>query len=310
MQFSEPGTGIYGGQLGPVGELPSILPWAEAVDMIGDTSLHEVVLGVAVDDQPVTVNLSTESPHVLVSAPTGAGKSAIARNIAAQRLIKGDMVVFLDIKMHSHRWARDLAPCVHYAKSLPDIGRSLVDLGRELHRRNAIVDAFDGDVQDAPVGPPITVVFEEMNSTLQALRDLEKGLPAGSYTGSQAYRDLVFMGRAVKIRLVVFAQLGTYRAMGGSEIVENFAYRILVGYSPQAWKWLAADCGRPRTAPEEKGRGILAAGGKATEVQLVLLEEVDATALVLASAGGRRLARQLSGSQRATPQQWRTAITS
>lgn len=308
MQFSAPGAGAYGGLMGPQGDLPSILPWGESLDLIDATTANEVLLGVSVGDKPVTVDLDTESPHIVVSAPTGAGKSTIARSIATQRLIKGDMCVFLDVKMHSHRWARNLAPNVHYAKTLPDVGSTLVDLGRELHRRNAIVDAFDGPVELAPVGPPITVVFEEMNATLEALKDLERGLPPGTYTGAKAYQDIAFMGRAVRIRLVVFANLATFRAMGGSAILENFAYRLMIQYSPQAWKWLASDCGRPRTAPPEKGRGILAAKGKASEVQLLLIGEEEATAAALAAPSARRLARELSGGRRA-PAQWRAAIT-
>jgi hypothetical protein len=302
------GTNPYSGVSTPQKSFPSVLPWNEATDWIEEAGPAGVLLGVVDTGSPLTVDLDAESPHILVSAPTNRGKSAIARSVAVQRLRQGDLVVVLDIKRHSHRWAKRLEPNVHYAKSAQDIGGALVNLGRELHRRNMIVDEFDGPLKDAPVGPRIIVIFEEMNATVRSLKELDKRLPAGSYTAQQGLEDVSFMGRAVKIHLVSFAQLASYRASGGSEIIENYGTRILVGHSPQAWKWLASDCGRPVTAPEEVGRGIVCQGGKARETQLLWLPEEDAESVVLRSVPAQRRARQLSGSRRNLPPAWREAI--
>lgn len=304
-----PGTaGPYSGAALPTPHLPSVLPWGEATDLVDACRPSEVFLGIADDGQPVTCDLDSESPHVLVSGGTGSGKSGIARSVAVQRLSRGDRVVFLDIKLHSHRWAKRLAPNVHYAAAVPDIGGTLVELGRELHRRNQIVDAWDGPVETAPVGPRIVVVFEEVNATMRQLAELDRSLPKGQYLGLDGFRDVMFMGRAVKIHLIAFAQLATFKAMGGSEIVENFAHRVLIRYSPKAWAWLASDCGRARTAPAETGRGIVCQAGKAKETQLVWVTEEEATASVLASIPAQRVARELSGSTRRLPPVWRAAI--
>src|SRR4029450_1580452 len=91
-----------------------------------------------------------------------------------QRLAQGDLVVILDRKMHSHMWARGLSPNVWYADDTPSIGAALVNLGRELARRNQVVLAHGGDEADAAVGPRIIVVFEETNATLGQLKSLDK----------------------------------------------------------------------------------------------------------------------------------------
>lgn len=305
------GTNPYAGVSSPQKGFPSVLPLNEATDWIEGTGPSGVLLGVDSLGEPIRVDLDSESPHILVSAPTGRGKSAIARSVAVQRLAQGDIVVFLDVKRHSHRWAQRLAPNVIYAKSVQDIGGTLVNVGRELHRRNHIVDDFDHDrpVSEAPVGPRIIVVFEEMNATMKSLLALDKRLPEGSYTAHQGLEDVSFMGRAVKIHLVSFAQLASYRASGGSEVIENYGTRILVGHSPQAWRYLASDCGKPITAPEEHGRGIVCQGGKARESQLLWVPENEAVQYVTSSLPAQRRARKLSAGS-PVPDVWKRQITS
>jgi hypothetical protein len=302
------GTNPYKGVSTPTNDFPSVLPLSEATDWIEGLAPAAVLLGADGTGQPVTVDLDAESPHILVSAPTGRGKSAVARSVAIQRLSQGDVAVFLDIKRHSHRWAQKLSPNVHYAKDAQDIGGALVSLGKEVHRRNVIADEFDGPLSLAPVGPRIMVVFEEMNATMAALKALDKRLGEGDYTASQGLQDTSFMGRAVKVHLLSFAQMGTYKASGGPEVIEGYGTRILIGHSPQAWRYLASDCGRVMTAPEESGRGVVCYGGKAREAQLLWVPEESATDYVTASVPAQRRARELSGSRRALPEIWRPAV--
>lgn len=308
MQFLN-STNPYAGVSTPQKDFPSILPWSEATDWIQSAGPSTIVLGVDSIGEPITVDLDSESPHILISAPTGRGKSAVARSIGVQRLASGDLLVILDVKRHSHRWAKDLAPVVHYVKDAQDIGGALVALGQEVHRRNVIVDNWEGTVESAPVGPRIIVLFEEQNATMGQLKALDKRLPDGAYTAAQGLMDISFMGRAVRVHLVSFAQMASYRATGGAEIVENYGTKILIGHSPQTWRWLAQDCGKAMVAPEEKGRGIICQSGKARESQLLWLPETDAQSIVLGAIPAQRLARELSGSRRALPEIWRAQLT-
>jgi hypothetical protein len=302
------GPGPYSGASTPQSDFPSILPLNEATDFLAECPESSVLLGVDGKRSPLNVDLEADSPHILVSASTGAGKSAVARSVAVQRLSRGDLVVVLDIKRHSHRWAKSLAPLVHYAPDVPTIGDALVNLGREVHRRNQVVDEWTGPLEDAPVGPPITVVFEEMNATTSRLREIDRRRPQGGYRALDALGDISFMGRAVKVRLVSMAQMATYRASGGSEVIECYGTRVLINYSPKAWRYLAEDCGRPVPAPAEVGRGMVCRGTKAVETQFLWVPEEVASETVTASVPAQRLVRQLAGSRRNLPPVWRTAI--
>lgn len=266
-----------------------------------------VMLGADAPGDRVCVDLDSESPHILVNASTGAGKSAVARSLAVQRLVQGDVVVILDRKMHSHRWARQLAPVVHYADTVPSIAETLFNLGKELHRRNMLVRDFQGPVESAPVGPRVVVMFEEMSATLGQLKDLDRRIRP-DYSAFDAMSDVLLMGRAVRMHMVGFAQLASYRSGMTQDLLENFGTRVLMNYSDKAWKWLAADCGTYRVAPAEVGRGMVCRAGRATETQLVWVDEPTASARVLTAAPAQRRARSIAGGVRNLSPVWRTQL--
>lgn len=272
-----------------------------------ESTPSNIVLGIG-SEGPVTVDLDSESPHVLVNAPTGKGKSAVARSIAVQRLTQGDLVIILDVKMHSHRWARALAPNAFYADTDAAVGAALVNLGYELHRRNQVVRDHVGDVADADVGPRVIVIFEETNATLTHLRELDKTVASGGYRALDAFRDLMFMGRAVRMHVVAFAQLASYRSGLTADLIENFGTKVLIGASSKAWKWLVPECGAYRATPEVKGRSLVCHVNRATETQLLWVPEEDAQGCVLAAPLAQRRARELAGPRVRLPEPWRQAI--
>jgi hypothetical protein len=294
----------YSGLGGTSADIPGVF------DLPLETGVPEssVLLG-AGSDGLVSVDLKDESPHVLVNAPTGLGKSVLARSFAVQRLELGDLVVMLDKKMHSHRWARRLEPLVHYADTTPSIGAAWVNLGRELHRRNQVVRDWVGSPESAPVGPRVVVVFEETNATLTELAALDKTVPTGGYRALDAFRDVVFMGRAVGMHVIAFAQLASYRSGLSADILENFGTKVLIGASPKAWKWLVPECGAFRMTEEVKGRALVCRGSRVTETQLAWIPEEASSDRVLLALPAQRRARELvGGNRRRLSSDWREAI--
>ena len=93
-----------------------------------------MLLGITRANKPVTANLDSETPHILASMATGAGKSYFARNVAAQILNRGDRVVVLDLKRTSQKWMKD-HPHVRYLRDVQDIHDELIYIGEEIMRR-------------------------------------------------------------------------------------------------------------------------------------------------------------------------------
>ncbi|MFD8117071.1 P-loop NTPase family protein [Streptomyces microflavus] len=279
-------TGLYSGLATPTAQLhfPDLFDRDAARELIESAFESAPLLGVDGEGNPIAVDLDSDSPHVLVSAASGGGKSVILRSIASQVMGNGGKAVFLDLKRHSHRWAKNL-PNAAYAQTLPEIGNALISIGAEVHRRNEVVEQFAGPIEEAPVGERLVVVFEELNATMSQLKALDRRLPRGSYTALDAFRDIMFMGRAAKVHVVAVAQYATAEALGGGDIRENFSTRILARYTKQAWTMLAYDCGLPQAAPEETGRGMVCRGGKARQTQFLYLTEEEAAEI---ARGGYR----------------------
>lgn len=261
---------------------PSSAPFTDpgVRDRVRAASESAPLIGLGHRGSSVSVDLDAESPHILVSAGTGGGKSTILRTIFAQLLHHGAEGVVLDIKRHSHKWVRGV-PGVEYCREIEDIHAALIRLGEEGRRRNRVADEWDGDESAAPVGPRMTVLIEEANATIGRLKrhwqatrtkDDPKESPA-----VDALAEVLFMGRAVRMHVLLVAQSATAAALGGPEMRENFATRILARYSQNAWRMLAPEIAPPRS-PRHIGRAQVVLGGTAHETQVVYMEPDDARA--------------------------------
>ncbi|WP_217243175.1 helicase HerA domain-containing protein [Streptomyces sp. AC555_RSS877] len=86
------------------------------------------VIKIGTGSRVVSVDLDAESPHILVNASTGGGKSVTLRCIACPMLRHGSLVFVLDTKRISHPWANGL-PGVTYCRDIADIHDALIELG-------------------------------------------------------------------------------------------------------------------------------------------------------------------------------------
>lgn len=240
----------------------------------------EIFFGLGPTRQHVVVSLHEDSPHIAVSAGSGAGKSVLAQLAAVQVLSRGGYVVILDRK-GSHRWARNL-PGVTYCRTADQMHDELIRLARLADQRNN--QAFD-EHEDWDPGPRVLVICEELNATLSQLTDYwadirEKGDPKVS-PAIKSLRELLFMGRSAKIHVLAIAQMLTARAIGGPEARENFGIRCLARYSANAWKMLVPEAAL-RRASRTLGRWQVVVAGVATETQVCYLTPAQARKLARA----------------------------
>ncbi len=256
---------------------PDVLDFEKAFRLINDTPEGSSFLGVDGSFKPITVSLDSDSPHVLIVASTGGGKSTVVRSILAPAIAKGALGVILDVKQCSHRWAYG-ADKIGYAMTLPEIGNALVELGREVHRRNQIIRDWPGSVETAPVGPRIVVAFEETNATMTQLKELDKRVSKGAYKATEALNDVLLLGRAAKVHMAAVMQFPDFRILPQA-MVEQFNARIMIRYTKNAWTKIAWDAGLPQAAPTHDGRGMVVWGGKAREGQLLTLTEQECRAM-------------------------------
>ncbi len=259
------------------------------------------LIGLSHRDKRVAVDLDAESPHILVSASTGGGKSVILRTVFAQLLHRGALGVVLDFKRHSHKWVRGV-PGVDYHRDIADIHDALIALGEEGHRRNIIVDDWEGeDDRDAPVGPRLVILLEEANATIAKLKKYwaatrQKDDPKSS-PALDALGEILYMGRAVRIHVLMVAQSATANALGGPEMRECFSTRILARYTQNAWRMLVPEVFPIPKSSRHVGRAQVVLGGVAQETQVIFYSSAEAREYAMAG----RVAAPVGGGPASPP---------
>ncbi|MDX3519477.1 MULTISPECIES: pRL2-11 [Streptomyces] len=246
------------------------------------------LIGLERGQKIVSVDLDAESPHVLVSAGTGGGKSVILRTIASQLIHHGAHGYILDFKRVSHMWARGVKN-VEYCRDIADIHDALVRLGAEGQRRIHVAEKLGDDADPSEVGPRIVILLEEINATMKQLtryweKIKEKGDPKIS-PAVDALAEILFMGRAVRLHVLLVAQSATARALGGPEMRENFATRILARYTQNAWKMLVPEVQPAPKSTRHIGRAQVVLGGMAHETQVMFMSDAEARAWAMAGSG-------------------------
>ncbi|MFJ3728496.1 pRL2-11 [Streptomyces sp. NPDC090045] len=237
------------------------------------------IIGIGAGGRIVSVDLDAESPHILVNASTGGGKSVTLRCIACQMLHHGSLVYVLDTKRISHPWASGL-PGVTYCRDIADIHDALVALGMEGRRRVRVADELGIGADPDAIGPRLLILLEEVNATMKQLaRYWEKIRESGDPKVSpavDALNEILYMGRQVRMHVLLVAQSATARALGGPEVREQFATRILTRYSVNAWRMLAPEIHPAPKSTKHHGRAQVVSGGTARETQVLFFTETEA----------------------------------
>ena len=233
------------------------------------------LLGLGAGDRPNAVDLDSESPHIAISAGTGAGKSNQIRVVVAQLMHRGASCVICDLKRRSHRWARNLEG-VTYCRDVAEIHDVLIALAEEAMARNVAADAYPDDAE--PPWQRRVLVLEELNSTMEELQAYWREELGGKGTSPavRAYRQILFMGRQVKVNIIAAAQLLTAQTAGGPAARAQYGTIIMSRFNERAWRMLLPEITPVPKSGRHIGRGWVALGGQADEAQLVFMTEAEA----------------------------------
>ena len=124
------------------------------------------------------------------------------------------------------------------------------------------------------------ILLEEINATMKQLaRYWEKIRESGDPKVSpavDALNEIPYMGRQLRMHVLLVAQSATARALGGPEVREQFATRILARYSVNAWRMLAPEVHPAPKSTKHHGRAQVVIGGSARETQVLFFTETEA----------------------------------
>ncbi|WP_369173071.1 hypothetical protein AB5J49_36235 [Streptomyces sp. R28] len=227
----------------------------KVLELVAKAPESAPLIGIGTGGKTVAVDLDAESPHILVNASTGGGKSVTLRCITCQMLHHGSQAFILDYKRISHPWARGI-PGVTYCADIADIHDALVQLGWEGRRRTRVADELGIDADPDDIGR-LLILLEEVNATLrQPARHWETVRQPGELRVSPAFTaltDVLFAGGMV--RMHVFFDGDPTLSVPGLEGREQFS-TVILGWVPTVtWRRFA-----PAAGPALKDRGRLNRG--------------------------------------------------
>jgi hypothetical protein len=273
-------------EIGPRPVPPGNISFEEVVRIANSLPPNKLLAGLAAGAEPLTLDLEAESPHIGLSAGSGAGKSTLARLLVMQWLARGGYVIILDFKEISHEWAEGL-PGVAIMRDLSEIHDALVALGEECDRRKKEARGLRGSEL---LRPRVMILFEEMNTTVPLLKGYWDELRAVTKINDPetwatmpkrspaiaGAESCVNMGRQVKLHAFYIAQRFSAAAVGGGDIRESFALKLLSRYSPQTWQMLCPDIRPAPKKPVVLGQWYSVSGGTATLFHCPKVEDHEA----------------------------------
>lgn len=248
---------------------PANLAMADVANLaIAETDL---AMGHGPRGHMITFSLTTESPHIMLAAASGAGKSELLAFLVGQLMRRGYGLVVLDAKYVSHMWARRV-PGVLYASEDEELHEALLWLDGEMKRRARFVAA--GGNPDTLV--PLVVLLEEMNGASNRLRAYWQSIKV---TGQPmmspaltALGNLSSMGRELRVHILMAGQSMSAKATAGAENRENFGGRALARATSNQWRMLAPQI---KPAPVKRlppGRWHLVVGDVLREFQAPFMD--------------------------------------
>jgi hypothetical protein len=243
---------------------PGKVAMTDMTAVAGEMSADKVVMGAGSRGQLVTFDLAMESPHLLLGAGSGAGKSELLAWIVAQFMRRGYGVLVLDAKFVSHMWLRRV-PGVLYAAESEELHEALLWLDQELLRRARFVSSGG----DPAALAPLVAVLEEMNGATNRLRTYWRGECEGKGMSPAltALANLSAMGREMRLHILMAGQSATAKASGGAEARESFGGRALARATSNQWRMLAPQIRPIPRRTGEPGRWHLVVGDSLREFQ-------------------------------------------
>lgn len=261
---------------------PTKVAMADLMAMADNMAADKILMGAGSRNALVTFDLSAESPHLLINAQSGAGKSELIAWIVGQFMRRGYGAVVLDAKFVSHMWLRRV-PGVLYAAESEELHEALLWLDGELLRRARFVSSGG----DPAALVPMVVVLEEMNGATNRLRTYWRDQGGkGMSPALTALANLANMGREMRVHIILAGQSVTAKSTGGPEGRESFGGRALGKATSNAWRMLA-----PQIRPIPKrdnvpGRWHLVAGDALKEYQAPFCGIKERTAELIEWATG------------------------
>ncbi len=193
--------------------------------------------------EALSISLKEDSPHLAVSAGSGAGKSELIKTLVSQAMHWGWSILMLDWKGESQEWCEGL-PGVRYYRDIEALHDVMVQIGEEIewrrsnrgreHARVLVVSEEWGIT-----APLLQSYWQSYRSMLEP--EERRTTPLKS-PAIEAGMKLNFTGRSLGFTQLLVAQRFSARVTNGNaDLRESFTTIIMSRWKAQTFKMLAPD---------------------------------------------------------------------
>lgn len=256
---------------------PEFVSFSDLLLPLEQAAEYTFVLGMA-GKEMLSISLKEDSPHIALSAGSGAGKSVLIRALIAQALHWGWSVLIFDWKGESQEWAEGL-PGVRYFRSIEALHDGCVSVGEEIeHRRlnrgdersKMLIVSEEWGV----TAPLLTEYWNTLRSTAEP--EEKRTMPLRSPANS-AIMKLNFTGRSLGMCQLLVAQRFSARVTNGNaDLRESFTTILMSRWKAQTFKMLAPDVKPIPRKLTRPGQWLAVTGDEAVKFQALYLTEDEA----------------------------------
>lgn len=255
------------------------------VDEVARYGVTEVPIGKGRDRGWETIKLKDLTPHVVVAASTGWGKTVTLNVICAHVLSRGARVTILDPKRIGFVTAFRDHPQVSLRTNVDSQVGGIAEFLAEMERRYVLIEQYP-HIKDDPelYFQPYFLVEDEKGSLTAAIRAWwkkqgEKGTPQPILD----QKVILWQARAAGMHVITAAQQANLDVFIDSDGRDQYMYRIASGpQTRSSWTMLFPGTAKMRVAVK-KGRAVIGEGpNHVKEVQLARITEREAAAIAMA----------------------------
>ncbi len=225
---------------------PDFVSYADMLHALQRAQEYTFLLGMA-GSEMLSVSLKDDSPHLALSAGSGAGKSELIKLLVAQALHWGWSVLILDWKSESQEWAEQLHG-VRYVRDIGALHDTCVSIGDEIEERR-----LNRAPEQREQRSKVLIVSEEWGITAPLLKSYwdneralaepeERRLMPLKSPAAEALMKLNFTGRSLGMCQLLVAQRFSARVTNGNaDLRESFTTIFMSRWKAQTFKMLAPD---------------------------------------------------------------------
>lgn len=245
-----------------------------------------VPYGVGTDGKWLHADLTGTTPHVLISAPTGWGKTSFMSIFAAWVSSRGGTVDICDPKMIGFEVFEGV-PNIQIHTEIEDMAETITAFRKEVQERYRARKA-GANINDRERYPLRLLILDEMGTLVVMLkryydREIKQ---RGDPSEPPWFEDVLiglWQGRAAGCHIITGAQQANAQVLISSDARDQYGLKIAAGpQSHNAWAMLYGPSTRPISPGEKKGRAIAGIGAQLQTVQLAMINPDQARELALA----------------------------